>query len=285
MEPLLSVSTYVDVGVRRYGRRFASIPINKEARRFPDSSIFSQIFWCAVLVFYCCTAWATTGIAVITPDAIYITFDSNMTYIGTPVKDAPRKVCKIVQAGKYFFAAAAIASESATAFDLRATVISGMDKATGNPAERVASFHTFFRPILENLVRSFQRDFPVSYSTMIGVDIIQGVFATAENGRLALIQSVWSLKPDGTIRDVQDVIGGDANTVLMGSYDVAKAYLDAHPTTLPIEESLKLPIQAQIDSMSRMENPLVGPPIVSLKISRNGIASWHGQGNRPDIEN
>ena len=232
-----------------------------------------------------CPARATTIIAVIYKDAIYVASDSKMSYIGKPAQNAPRTVCKIGHAAKKAFACAAPATDSIVGFDLNKT-IADLLSPKKTLKEWMSQSDDAIRVKMPLVLDHIKRYFPTLYASRLGYILTDCVFASWDSPRPALFDDVWLLDRDGRLQHqtwTRLAVTGK-NSIVIGARDAIEKRFNSGPLPIGVmgipgmlELLIRLQIEAAENSPDPLLGPTVGPPISILKLDGTGT-HWELQG-------
>jgi hypothetical protein len=230
---------------------------------------------------------ATTIIAVIYGNAIYFASDSKLSYVGNPAQDAPKTGCKIAHSATRAFACAAPATDTVTGFDLNKTLTNLLStQRTLN--DWVTQSDDAIRANMPPVLDHIKRDFPAAYAARLGFILAECAFASWGSESPALIDDIWLLDRNGTLRhEPWNLLKADGkNLVVIGARSAIEEYFRGPLPPPPADERgipprlemlIRLQIEASEHSPDPILGPTVGPPISILRLDVAG-AHWEKQG-------
>jgi hypothetical protein len=224
---------------------------------------------------------ATTIIAVIYPNAIYLAADSKMSYAGPPPPNSPRVICKIFHGHTKAFACSGVVSD--VGINIMQTI--NLLSANRTLKQWISKSDTVIGAEIPRLLKKFKQDNPAAYAQLLGGVGIDCAFASWEHNKPRLVDDKWIVGMDGELRKEpwNELSSSGQNSIVIGSREaIEKSYGEGAPTIKNgISEMLRALISLQIDYAREFPNPIFGPtvcpPISVLRLDGNG-PKWEANG-------
>jgi hypothetical protein len=243
------------------------------ARRY---QVRSWILCIACLLFISSPSLATTIFAIRTSSVFVIAADSEQTGEGGGKPDTRRSGRKIFAKGHVLYALGGLVKDPNRGYDPENTIAASLEETQSfqSAAEKV---ETIFNAFKEELLR-LQTEEPILFRKEIerddgGTSVLLASFEKEEALAVA-IGFRGKLGSDGKLlveRSRLACPGDCPNGVMVfyvGSHKASQRYLAENGMpTLPLEEAVRFMVQLEIDA----KTPGVGPPIVVVRLDRNGI--------------
>lgn len=224
------------------------------------------------------SAFATTIIAVRTPEFVIIAADSKATYMG---QSGPPTVCKIYNNGQLYFAVAGLDHDAHRNFYVR-TIVAQSLLPSANFDDQVARVERAISQSLMTELNRMQREDPGMYAFTkhSSRDVVSLVLAQYQDGvpHLAVRGFEWIANPAPVINIDRVTCPGDCSDgrelVSLGEKTVAEKFMRDNAG-----EDFDLPalatklVQLEIDS----SHGDVGPPINEVRLDKDGV-NWISNG-------
>lgn len=253
-------------------------------RHFLYGILLAQPIWAG-------DCFATSIVAIRSPDSVVIAADSLLTMHNGAGKDSTRSECKIFQCGNIFYSFSGFYKEPARGFDI-VSIISdtlGQGESFSIAADMAAMA---VADGMKDEVRKLRKESPVLYDKYFEAKtgpLLQILFATYEDG-----------VPKVTVYDIKKTAGPYADIEL--SYDRKSCPGDCNDkgtvayfltNMRPIEDYMKkeqlksMPPEKTarffVDLVIKAHTPDTGPPVDVLRIDGNGAAWVEHKAGCPDI--
>lgn len=235
--------------------------------------------------------FATSIVAIRSPDSVVIAADSLLTIRNGAGKDSTRSECKIFQSGKIFFSFTGFYKEPGSGFDIVSIVSDTLKQGEsfGVAVDKAAMAVVFG---MKDEVRRIRKETPALYETYFAAQtgpLLRILFATYEDGvpMVAVCDIKKSAAHSGDIEISYDrnSCPGNCNVQDTGGYFLTdmrpiEEYLKREKLkTMPPEKTARFFVELVVNA----HTPDTGPPVDVLRIDGNGAAWVEHKAECPDI--
>jgi len=237
------------------------------------------------------SCFATSVVAIRSPDSVVIAADSLTTIRHGAGKDTTGSECKIFRSGDIFFSFAGFYKDPDRGFDIVPIVSEALAESESFD-ESVDRAATAAVSGMKDEMRKIRKETPSSYDKYFAAQtapLLQILFATYEDG-----------VPKVTVYDIKKTAGPYADIELSydrkscpGDCNVKDAYAFFLTDMRPIEQYLKrgklqsMPPEKTarflVDLVIKAHSPETGPPVDVLRIDGNGAAWVEHKAECPDL--
>lgn len=223
-----------------------------------------------VFLLACRASFATTLVALWTPDRIVLGADSMVVSNGPAAYDA----CKIVHTGETWLAVSGLITDGNAGYELGPLARVALERP-GPLREKMLRFAESVQPPLQRSLDGMRRDSPVEYARLTGGrPVLQAIFAVRENGRPVLATVGFVPGPDGSVSPRASLVdGSDARgprLIYAGQQDRIREYLKTNRNWFDTggQDLVRNLVQLEADASTG----LVGGPIDVVEL---GLVGTH----------